>query len=180
MASNDVKYGAFLPTTFGVDVGTILNLESNSADFKTLVVQLYQIVNDIALMTNIKDTGYYILTEFVNGQTFFPNEALSSTTPQSPRPRQVFRKVVNFGALPNAASKTAAHGITIDSNLTFTRIYATASDPTGNSYLPIPYASATANNIIELSVDATDITITTGIDRTAYTTTYVVLEYLKQ
>jgi hypothetical protein len=46
-------------------------------------------------------------------------------------------------------------------------------------YIPLPYASPTLVNNIQLSVDATNVTITTGIDYSAYTVTYVILEYIK-
>lgn len=172
--------GAFLPTTTIFDRPLIESLDVNSQEFKDFLIQLYQTTNNAAQAINEKDTGFYVDTEFVNGQMWFPNPNLSSTTSQSPQLRQVFRKVINFGALPNATSKTAAHGIGPTSVFTFTRIYGTASDTTGLTYLPIPYAHATAANIIRIDVDATNVTITTGIDRTAYDTCYVVLEYIKQ
>jgi len=168
MASQS-DYGFFLPTTY------LFDDRSN----EELISDLYRNVNSIILAVNAKDTGIYELTEFVNGQCFFSNPSLSSTSAETPTPRQVFRKVINFGALPNTTSKSVAHSIAPDSNFTFTRIYATASDTSGISYLPIPYASGTTANIIELSVDGTNVVITTGSDRTAYTVCYVVLEYIK-
>lgn len=174
------EQGIFLPTTDIFDRPIIDSLDVKSEDFKDFLVRLYQSTNNIANIVNIKDSGYYVETEFVNGQLWFQNKTLTSKTTQAPDYRQVFRKVIDFGALLNTAAKTAAHGITMTDEYTFTRIYATASDTTGHTYLPIPYASATAANIIELSVDGTNVTITTGADRTAYDTCYVVLEYIKQ
>jgi len=43
----------------------------------------------------------------------------------------------------------------------------------------LPYASSTVNNSISIAVDANNLIITTAIDYSDYTTTYVVLEYLK-
>lgn len=176
---NQLGPGAFLPTTDIFDVSRIYELDVNSQEFKEFLVRLRQSINDIALVVNVKDSGYYFDQEFVNGQAYFPNPSLSSTTSQNPVPRQVFRTVVNFGALPDTASKSVAHNLTIDSNFSFTRIYGTATNPS-TSFIPIPYASPTGANAIEISVDATNVTITTGSNRTAYTTTYVVLEYIKQ
>ena len=59
-----------------------------------------------------------------------------------------------------------------------TKIYGTATDAAGNG-IPIPYPSNTANANIEINVDLTNVNITTAIDYSAFTTTYVVLEYLK-
>lgn len=174
------EQGAFLPTTDIFDRSVIDAININSQEFKDFLVRLYQTTNNIANAVNIRDAGYYVETEFVNGQIWFPNPNLSSKTTQAPDHRQVFRKVINFGALPNTATKTAVHGIEPTTAFTFTRMYATATDTTARTYLPIPYASATAANVIELSADATNVSITTGVDRTSYDTCYVVVEYIKQ
>lgn len=173
---NQLEPGMFVPTTNIWDPSEIFSIDVSTPEFKELLVRLYQNLNNISLALNLKDTGYYDLVEFVNGQAFFPNPANSSTTPQNPVYRQAFRKVINFGALPNTAVKSVAHGLTITSGFTFTRIYATASDTTGSNYIPLPYAGI---NPIELSVDATNVIITTTSDRTAFATTYAILEYIK-
>jgi hypothetical protein len=89
------------------------------------------------------DSALYETSEFINGQTFFSDPALTSQSAKTPMPRQVYRKVINFGALPNTAIKTAAHGITITAATTFTRIYGTASLPS-TDFVPLPYTSITA------------------------------------
>jgi hypothetical protein len=167
-----------IQTTQVWDVNEVYSTEVTSKAFKELIVRLYQNINKQALAINNKDTGVYDTKEFINGQTFFSSSAYNSTTGSHPAPRQVLRKVINFGALPNNAAKTANHGITLTDSFTFTRIYATASKPTTHNYVPIPYASSVAADIIELSVDNTHVTITTHKDMTAYTVTYVILEYL--
>lgn len=173
--------GAFIPLTDIFDSQHIYELEVGSPEFKEFLVRLRQSMNDIAMVLNIKDTGYYVDQEFVNGQAWFPNPALTSTTSQTPVLRQVFRKVINFGTLPNAGTTTVAHGIDINAAVafSFTRIYGTATDP-NTEFIPLPYASPTDADNIELSVDVTNVSITTGSDRTGFTTTYVVLEYIKQ
>lgn len=172
--------GAFIPTTNIWDVSSISSMDVTSPEFKELIIRLYQNLNNMALSINIRDAGYYNLFPFVNGQLYFPNQSLDSQTSQTPQFRQVIRKVINFGALPNTTSKSVPHGIPINSQFTFTRIYGTASDTTGNTYIPIPYASPTLANNIELSVGARDVVITTGSSRTSFTFCYVVLEYLNQ
>lgn len=176
--------GLFVPTTNIWDVTDLENIDINSPEFKDLLVSLYQNLNSMALALNLKDTGYYTIEEFLNSQVFFPNPTLTSTGSQTPVYRQVFRTVVNFGALPNNSTKSVAHNIQIvapaANQYSFTRIYATATDPVNHLYIPIPYASTTAADIIELNVDATNVNITTHSDKTNYTLTYVVLEYIKQ
>lgn len=178
--TNSTTVGAFIPTTNIWDVSQLYSMDVNSQEFKELLVRLYQNLNNISTMVNFKDTGFYDTNEFVNGQLYFPNPALSSQTQQNPLFRQVFRLVIEFGALPNTATKSVAHNISINDAYTFTRIYATASDTTGLNYIPIPYASPVLANNIELNVDATNVNITTGSNRSNYSICYVVLEYLNQ
>ena len=168
--------GHFIPTTQVWDIQEIYSTEVTSPQFKELLVRLYQNLNTHAMATNAKDTGTYHTEEFVNGQMFFPGSG-------SKDQRNVFRKVINFGALPDGsgggAVASVAHDITITKDMTFTRIYGTASKQTvPYFYLPIPYVSATDS--IELYVDATNVNIATVSDLSAYTKAYVVLEYLKQ
>lgn len=172
----NIQLGAFVPSTQLWQIGE----EDLKGDaLKELIVRLYQQINLIAVVLNVKDTGLYPLEEFINGQQFFPNPAYDSTTGTNPAQRQVYRKVINFGALPNTGTTNVAHGLTITTGYTFTRIYGCTSDTAGSSYLPLPFASPTLVENIKLSVDATNVSITTGSDRTAYTVTYVILEYLK-
>jgi hypothetical protein len=173
------EIGSFVPTSYVWDVARLYEVDVNSDEFKELLVRLYQNINSISLALNIKDTGVYNTSEFVNGQIYFPNPILNSSTPTTPDFRQVYRLVINFGALPNASTKSVPHGITITPTTTFTRIYATASDPTDNFYIPIPYASNTPADCVEIYVDATNVNIIDGIDKTNFTVCYVILEYLQ-
>ena len=173
-------YGAYIQTTQVWDVAQLESVSVNSKEFKELLVRLYQQINNIATVLNIKDTGMYQLSEFVNGQVWFANPALSSATAQYPSDRHAQRKVLNFvGALANAGTTTIAHGITCTAMTTFTRIYGVANDQTGSNYIPLPYASPTLVNNIELRVDGTNVYIITGSNRTNFTNTYIILEYLQ-
>ena len=178
--SNPQDHGAFVPTTFIWDVDKIQSMDVTSPEFKELLVRLYQNLNLVVNVLNIKDTGLYFIDEFVCGQQYLPDPTLSSPSERNSAPRQIYRKVIDFGSLPNTGSTLVAHGLTLNSSAQFTRIYATASDTTTPfNYIPIPFASPTLVNNIELSVDATNVTITTGSDRTNFNQCYVVLEYFK-
>lgn len=172
------ELGLFLPTTAALDVARVYDTEFNAEGMRELLVRLYQLSNQQNMAINAKDTGYYTLTEFVNGQLWFPEVGSPQTSNQSQVYRNIFRLVIDFGALPNNTTTSVAHGLTITSGFRFTRIYGTASDPS-TSFIPLPYSSPTLNENISLSVDATNVTITTAIDYSGYTTTYVVLEYIK-
>lgn len=171
--------GLYVPTTNIWDVGQIRDMDINSPDFKELLVRLYQNINDISTALNIKDSAYYDTSEFVNGQMFFPNPALAGSASTIPTPRPVFRLVVNFGALPNTGTTTVPHELTFTSGCTLTRAYGAASDTSGKNYIPIPYASPVLADNIELKVDATNVTIITGSNRSAFNQCYVIVEYLK-
>ena len=170
--------GSYIPSTNLWDVSSIYDLDVQSEQFKELFVRLYQNINNISVNQNLKVTGYYQQTEFVCGKQYFPNPSLTELN-SNPEPvyRQVYRKVFNFGALPNTAIKTMPHGIplaTSNSVYTFTSISGCSTDPVGKAAFPLP------SNDIALFVDATDIYVITTSDLTAYSVTYIVLEYLKQ
>lgn len=175
------QFGAFVPTTDVYDIYNIPPVDINSDEFKLFLVRLRQSINNIALLLNIKDTGYYLPAEFINGQLFFPNPDGTVTAPDKKATvyRQVYRIVVNFGALPNAATKSVAHNIgDINSQFTFTRIYGAASNTTGLNYIPIPTSQALGE--IYITVDATNVNITTAYDASAFNMCYVILEYIKE
>lgn len=178
MAEQDLTLadiGSFVSSTFLYDITSIYSVDINSEQFKELFVRLYQSVNLIAINLNLKDTGYYQTTEFLCGQQYFPNPNLTELN-ANPEPvyRNVYRKVVDFGALPNSASKSVAHGLTVDKNYIWTRIYGGATDPIGLKGVPLPDLN------IDITVTSTNIVVTTLIDCSAWTTCYIVLEYLKQ
>lgn len=145
-------------------------------------VKLRQYLNNMAIAVNSKDNGLYNNEEVLTGQQFLPT--FSTQTAANVNFRDVFRKVIDFGALPNAAIKSVAHGIVTTQDYSFVKIYATATDPgatTITSAIPIPFATPTAlANNIQIDVDATNVNITTNTAfYTAYTRCFVVLEYIK-
>jgi hypothetical protein len=175
---NATLFGAFVPTTNVWDVTQLYQVDVTSPEFKELLVRLYQNINNIATILNLKDTGYYTTQEFVNGQSYFPNPLLNSSTATHATYRQVFRTTVNFGTLPNTGTKSVPHNIQFTAGFSCTRIYATASDPVGLNYIPIPYTNASGNDI-SLDVDGTNAIIRTLDDKTNFTICYVVIEYIK-
>ena len=86
--------------------------------------------------------------------------------------KDLYRKVVDFGALPNATTKGVAHNI---SNLgTVTNCYGYAS--ISNTKLSINWYNGT--NYITTFVTNTVVNIQTSNDRSSYTA-YVIIEYTK-
>ncbi len=156
---------------------------ADGPEFNNSIQQIYRRIAD---GVNCREIANYMAVtpsatvttsvETLTGQFWFG----SATETQSNLPRGTFRKVINFGTLPNTATTSVAHGVTFDLNSTMTRLYAVATDPTGPTFFPIPFAdtAAVASNI-SLTADGTNVNITTGSDRTNFTRCIVVMEYLK-
>lgn len=121
---------------------------------------------------NTKEGALYSLRELATFQQYF-----TAGDPQTFR--NVYRMTVDFGPLPNAGTKSVPHGIAFTSAFSLTRMYGAATDPVNLIYIPLPYASPTANENIKLNADATNVNIQTAINYTAFTRCTVVLEYTK-
>lgn len=149
-----------LPTTFKYE-----------DDPSILTTRLTENYTEFAEAINARDIAVYSTDQILNGQQF----RVAGTI------HEVFRKVIVFGALPNAATKSVAHGITINAtvpNFYFTRIYGTAKDPTTNIFLTLPHVNVTAlASQISLFADSTNVNVVTGINRTNFTECYIILEY---
>lgn len=174
--------GYFLPTTQAWDVTELYQTDINSPKFKELIVRMSQNLGLMAQQVNQKTSGVYDTQEFASGDTFFPNPSYSSAGTTFASFRPVFRKVINMlptGNLPNTGTLTVAHGLTLPSNFIGIKLTGAATNSTGTSMIPLPYSSPTAANNIELKLDATNVYIITGNDRTTYTRCYVVIEFLK-
>lgn len=165
-----IDQGSFIPTTGIFEVSAVYTTDVNSDDFKELLARLYQTVNNIANVLNLKDTGYYLQEEFVTGQVWF-NPA--SADPLLLRP--VYRKVIDMGAL-GAGATTVAHGLTPTADWKFVNIYGAASGTP--NYYPLPFVDAAGANNIEVKVNLTNVIVTNNSGVT-FTTAYVILEYLK-
>lgn len=88
----------------------------------------------------------------------------------------VYRKVIPFGALPNNTSKSVAHNINNLNKVISLTAFANSSASSGGG-IPIPHA---VNQYpTTLYIDYTNVTIITTNDRTAYTDTYIIVEYTK-
>ncbi len=165
------------PSLFINQLPISLEMPEDPKEFREIVSLLFTRIIDAV---NKKEGSLYYPLETGNFQSYF-----TIATPFVYR--NVYRMVINFGALPNNTTKSVAHGIAgIDpamgnSTFSFTRIFATSSNQTNGaeSFIPIPWASASGTDNIQITVDATNINITTTSDKTAFTITYVVLEYVK-
>jgi len=166
-----IDSSTLIPTNNLIDPSKITSIDVKSKEFASFMVDLVNTVNNLMLSVNSKDIGIYNDSEVVTGQLYFNNN--------SNELRPVYRKVIDFGGLPNNAIKQVAHGLDSTWNYKFTRIYGAASDSTNQEYIPLPYATSVVLESIEVYVDNTNINIRTRIDYTSFDTTYIVLEYLE-
>ena len=119
----------------------------------------------------------------MNGQQWFPNPAVSSTSSQAPSDqifRGDFRFVVNFGELPNTGTKSVPHGLTFPTGTTGTLVRGCSTNTTTFKMISLPYSSPTLADNIELFIDGTNVTVITGSNWPNFAVTYVVIEFLKQ
>ena len=179
MASNfQNDTGLFIPTTYIFDVESIKDVDVTKPEFKELMVRLYQNINNMCLALNLKESGLYFLQEFVTGQVLFPNPNMINANQSG---RQIFRTVLNFGALPNATTLSVPHNISVTPSTVYTNVYGVSTNPTSLLGIGIPYASTSAViDNIEWAIDATNFYITTGIDYSAYTQTIITIEYVQE
>lgn len=129
---------------------------------------------------NAREIGFFLDQELLSGKAFIPGVNIASDGGSSQQFRTVLRKVIDFGALPNATVKSVPHGITFDANFTLVQMYAAATDPTNLVAFPIPYAGAGAADGVALYMDATNVYIVTQTNRSTYIRCYVVIEFLQE
>lgn len=91
--------------------------------------------------------------------------------------RPTYEKTINCGALPNATSKDIQTGI---QNLrAAVKIFGITYQENMSVFRPLPYPHVNYNAIIGVNLTNTILTIFTGTDFSAYTNTYITIEYTK-
>lgn len=144
-------------------------------------VKLRTYLNDISSAVNTKDSGLYTDEEVITGQQFVPT--FSTTESSSLNYRDVFRKVIDFGALPNATGKSVAHGIDTTENFTVVRIYGAATNPGASTLtqaIPIPYVDvSTPANGVQLTMGPTVVALDTNANLSMFTRCFIIVEYIK-
>lgn len=150
----------------------------NSLQFQDFMTQLTQSVNNMALVVNMKDTGYYQLNEYASCQFWYP-DTFSKTTFKTADVRPGFRTVYKFALQDFTINPTEniPHLLTLSNAFQFSRMFGVANLP-GSAAINLPFVSATAANIIEVDINSANIVLTSNKDYSAYTNCTFVLEYL--
>ena len=93
--------------------------------------------------------------------------------------KPVYQKCVDFGALPNATTKTVAHGIENLEDVVDARLFAT--DASHTNFLPLNFTATSSQNLpyqVSGYITSTNIRIDTGSNRSGFSG-YVVIQYTK-
>lgn len=147
-------------------------------DAKPFLVEQFK---RIALAVNIREIGWHLDEELLSGKAFIPGVEPIGNLSTSQVFRQVLRKVINFGALPAAGTKSVPHGIVFDANFTLIHMYASETDPTNFVAGPVPQCDPLKlSDGIKINMDVTNVNITVGVDMSSFTRCFVTIEYLQE
>lgn len=144
-------------------------------------VQLIQMINDICIAINSKESGFYSDETTLTSEKVLPTYCNDLTGAVSVYHRTVRRKVIFSETLPNSSAKVIPHNIVYPNGSVGWRLWGGASildgDKNLNGFLQLPYAHPTPANCISLFSDRNNIIITTGVNRTNFNFSFVVIEY---
>lgn len=143
-------------------------------------VELTQAEYDaLSTAEKMNGTTYFITDANGDGSQFHPT-IYSSTEREIGvwlDGKPLYEKTVNFGALPNATTKTVAHNI---SNVEHVWIYEGWAQNNVNGFTNmLSLATSSLNNQWYFGVDPTQIQCWAGSNREVYDTCYVILHYTK-
>lgn len=144
-----INTGSFVPTTNVWDTAEIYELEDISEEFRNLLIRLYQNLNLMSEVLNVKDTGYYLQQQFVNGRLY--------TNPSDASPLNLlpgYRFTMDTGALAagvNTIPLPFQIVITTPTSTAWTAYFvqgaATNTTAATQKWVSLPFAGATGNNI---------------------------------
>lgn len=182
MANNNadamIVYKSPLGNSNGIDVFGCPNTYTTSSERNTIkirnsyvnyggslgyVVAKYTKTTDSANSFNYGDPNDYSTTEKIVG-TWVDGKPL-------------YQKTINFGALPNATTKSVNHNISNISKIVLFKGWFANSDNSAWAY--IPYASGIENNTVEAWATPSQITVRTFKDQSGFTTCYITINYTK-
>lgn len=115
------------------------------------------------ITTQISNLGNYSETEHLTGKYWVDG-------------KPIYRKVVNFGILPNSANKTVNHNVSGISN--WVSFYGITWNNAKTAMI-LPHVDLDSSYSVALWVTSTAITIKTGQNRNEFANCYVILEYTK-
>ena len=150
------------PASLESQIPLSVDIPEKPEEFKEWFNSIYQ---KLAASLNTKEGGLYVPDEKITSQQYFD--------PDNPQKnKNVYRKTIDFGALPNTTTKVVNHDITWNRRFRLVRAYGASTNNDSQS-LPIP------NDGIFLMINPTNVSITTTSDRSDFVFTTIVIEYTK-
>lgn len=137
---------------------------------------IVEVLKKMSNAINIREIGWLLDEELLTGKAFIPGPVVPGNNPGIYR--QVFRKVIDFGPLPDNSTKTVPHGIVFDANFTLIQLWGSATDPTGLVAIPLPFVGQTVATSIALLMNSTDIIVTTHDVKSQFSRVFIFIEYL--
>lgn len=97
--------------------------------------------------------------------------------------KPLYKKVIEFGALPNATTKRVNHGISDIKNVVSATGIAKRYVPSTQTYhwqpLPLVYQGTSSSFNASVGVSSTQVSVACDNDRSDFTESYIYLEYTK-
>ena len=140
-----------------------------------IVEQLKKLANAV----NVREIGFYLDQELLSGKSFIPGVNIDIGGSSSQQFRTILRKVIDCGALPAAGTKSVPHGIFIDANFTLIELFGAATDPIGLTSIDLGHAAAPPFQV-EIYLDANNVNIIVGSNRSNYTRSFIIIEYIQE
>src|ERR1700733_9762257 len=147
-----------------------------------------------ATILNVKTNGQFEKMELLTGEQWFTNQSDYSAQGSGTNKdqRYGYRQVFDLVALNNGTPIPAtgayisfSHNLPVSNMTAILRIFGGAISNSNiltniPNFLPIPYASSTANNVVEVYFDSQNIYIAVGTNWGPLNPCYLCIEYLKQ
>ena len=168
--------------TSSPDNSNMFALQENitfATDPNQFLLQFTTLYRQMATNTNVKEIGIYHQDEIINGQQYYIPDVTGPPNPPLEQ-MQIYRTVINTGALLNALPTAVNHGLNggaaVPATWMFTRVYGFARAPGTPSWIPL-----SNGGIYDCALEVTplQVIITPTVNLAAYTESYIILEYWK-
>jgi len=136
-----------------------------SQNDKELLRNVFRKTNELVYIINTKDTAIYNDEEFFTSQQWYFGQDQGEQ-------KMIYRKVIDFGALPNAGVKSVAHNLPVNASWDFIKATIKAFDPIAVQWI-------VDDPGLEMTIGTAAISIETTIDYSDFTQCQVILEYTK-
>ena len=94
--------------------------------------------------------------------------------------KPVYEKTLDCGTLPNTTTKSVSHNISNLKNIVSLNGVAINNSGTNTVQIPLPYGNpSNINNTIAIRINGSKLDIITGSNLTAFTYSYVIIQYTK-